>query len=139
MTHDPKHNGGQDGEIKSIVDRLERLDEERRALASDMKDVLDAGSEATGISKAAFRNILRERRRTRSEVHATYSDMDKIRVALRMRDPLDPLDDDESPGLMNEEPAAVDHGDFKSLGEALGELHRCAEERVVDSMGVVGA
>ncbi|MFL5063424.1 MAG: GapR family DNA-binding domain-containing protein [Xanthobacteraceae bacterium] len=87
------HNS--EGMIESYVDRLERLDEERRALASDMKDLMDEAASSTGFSKVSFRNILKERRKSRAEVHATYVEMDAIRRALRMRDPLEPPEEDE--------------------------------------------
>lgn len=113
-----EHNGGISGQIESIVDRLERLDEERRALQADFKDVLDAGAEATGLSKAAFRNILRERRKSRQDMHALYSDMDAIRRALKMPDPLLPVDeDDDSPGV------TLTPGQVVTLGEAIESLH----------------
>ena len=112
--------------IESAVDRLERLDEERRALAADFKDVLDEAASTTGLSKAAFRNILRERRRSRSEVHAVYTDMDAIRRALKMKDPLLPPDeDDDSPGVTNgatarsdDEPITVGEAATAAIGAA---------------------
>lgn len=98
MAGDIGHNSG--AAVQDFVDRLERLDEERRALAGDLKDLLEKAASSTGFAKASFRNLLRERRKSRGEVHATYVELAAMRRALGMRDPLEPPDEDEEPGTL---------------------------------------
>jgi uncharacterized protein (UPF0335 family) len=115
------NNDGVEGEIAGYVDRLERLDEEKRALGKDFTDLLEEAAGSTGFAKSSFRNILRERRKSRAEIHATYVEMDALRRALKMRDPLLPIEeDDDAPGVMPEKPPTDDT--FIPLAESIEEL-----------------
>jgi uncharacterized protein (UPF0335 family) len=124
------HNSA--GMVTGFIDRLERLDEEKRALGKDFTDLLEDAASSTGFSKVSFRNILRERRKSRHEVHATYVELVAIRRALKMRDPLlPPEEDDDSPGTMPERSAGATNGEpFVRLGEALRALYPDGEVRV---------
>lgn len=52
-------------QLKSIVERIERLEEERAALGSDIKDVY-AEAKATGFDVKALRKLIRLRKQDAS-------------------------------------------------------------------------
>lgn len=54
------------GHLKAFVERLERLDEEARALNDDRKDVL-AEAKANGFDTKAIKRILADRRQDRDQ------------------------------------------------------------------------
>jgi uncharacterized protein (UPF0335 family) len=72
------HNSGVNGDqLRSIVERVERLEEEKRALADDVKDVYAEakgnGYDAKIIRKVvSLRRIDREKRREEEAVLETY-------------------------------------------------------------------
>lgn len=89
------HNSGDT--VQSFIDRLERLDEEIDGLKGDRADLLKEAASATGFAKVSYNNVVRERRKSRGEVHATYVEMAAIRRAIGQPDPLLPIEDDEPP------------------------------------------
>lgn len=64
-------------QLKSIVERIERLEEERKALGSDIKDIYSE-AKATGFDSKALRKLIRLRkqdsneRREEEAILATY-------------------------------------------------------------------
>lgn len=111
------HN--RDAMLKDFVDRLERLQEERKELQKDFAVLLNLAVEATGFNKSAIQNILKERAKPRSDVHAVHVDMDAIRRALGMPDPLLPPEDEPEPD------AAGSHtrvGALVALGDAAAQV-----------------
>jgi uncharacterized protein (UPF0335 family) len=54
------HNSN--AQLKSIIERIERLEEEKAATASDIKDVY-AEAQGAGFDKAALREIIRRRKK----------------------------------------------------------------------------
>ena len=69
--------------LRSIIERVERLDEERKSLGNDIKDVL-AEAKSAGFDVAVIRTILRLRRQEPAEVEEQESLLDVYRRALGM-------------------------------------------------------
>ncbi len=67
----PGHNSEVGGiaadRLRSIVERIERLQEERKALQSDIKDIF-AEAKSAGFDHKAIRTILRIRKQEPAEV-----------------------------------------------------------------------
>jgi uncharacterized protein (UPF0335 family) len=69
--------------LRSIVERVERLEGERKALASFIKDVL-AEAKSAGFDVKVIRQIIRIRRQEPAEVEEQETLMDLYRRALGM-------------------------------------------------------
>ena len=54
------------GQLKSIVERIERLEEEKKALASDIRDIF-AEAKSTGFDVKALRQVLKLRKQDMHE------------------------------------------------------------------------
>jgi uncharacterized protein (UPF0335 family) len=57
---------GHNGQLKSIVERIERLEEEKAGLASDIRDIY-AESKGNGYDVKALRTIIRMRKQDPNE------------------------------------------------------------------------
>lgn len=69
--------------LQSLVQRIERLEEERRALGADIKDIYtEAGS--AGFDVKVLRQLIRLRRQEPKEVEEQESLLDVYRRALGM-------------------------------------------------------
>ena len=69
--------------LTSIVQRIERLEEERKELASDIKDIyLEAKS--AGYAPKVVRLLIRERKRKTADVQEEQGLLDVYRHALGM-------------------------------------------------------
>lgn len=85
---DPKDFKGDTGGIavdrlRSIIDRVERLEEERKALANDIKDIFSEAKSA-GFDVKVIRQILRIRKQEPAEVEEQETLLDVYRRALGM-------------------------------------------------------
>jgi uncharacterized protein (UPF0335 family) len=69
--------------LRSIVERVERLEGERKALASDIKDVL-AEAKSAGFDVKVIRQVIRIRKQEPAEVEEQETLMDLYRRALGM-------------------------------------------------------
>ena len=69
--------------LRSIIERVERLEEERKALGSDIKDIYSEAKSA-GFDVAVIKQIVRIRRREPAEVQEEESLLDIYRKALGM-------------------------------------------------------
>jgi uncharacterized protein (UPF0335 family) len=69
--------------LRSLVERIERLEEERRALAGDIKDIY-AEAKSAGFDVKALRQIIRLRRQDPAEVEEQESLLDLYKRALGM-------------------------------------------------------
>lgn len=69
--------------LRSIVERIERLDEERKSLAGDIKDIY-AEAKSAGFDCPAIRALIRERRKEPAEVEEQQTLLDIYRRALGM-------------------------------------------------------
>ncbi|MGG5810961.1 DUF2312 domain-containing protein [Falsiroseomonas sp. CW058] len=76
--------GGVAGErLRSIVERIERLEEERKALASDIKDIF-AEAKSAGFDTRVVRQIIAIRKKEPAEVEEQQSLLDLYMRALGM-------------------------------------------------------
>ncbi len=69
--------------LRSIVERIERLEEERRALSSDIKDIYTEGKSA-GFDIKVLRQLITIRRKQAAEVEEQETLLDVYRRALGM-------------------------------------------------------
>lgn len=68
-------------QIKSIVERIERLEEEKAALTADIREVY-AEAKANGYDVKALRRVVRERKLDRGEFQEQEAIIDLYRHAL---------------------------------------------------------
>lgn len=69
--------------LKSFIERIERLHEERRSLADNIKEVF-AEAKGTGFDPKIMRMLLRERRMERDDLDEEQTLLDLYRRALGM-------------------------------------------------------
>ena len=69
--------------LRSIVDRIERLEEERKALADDIKDV-KAEAKSAGFDVSVLNELLRQRKAEPAEVEERETLLHLYRRALGM-------------------------------------------------------
>lgn len=69
--------------LRSLVERIERLEEERRALTSDMKDIY-AEAKSAGFDVKVLRELIRVRKQEAAEVEELETMLDIYRRALGM-------------------------------------------------------
>jgi uncharacterized protein (UPF0335 family) len=67
--------------LRSIVERIERLQEERKALGNDVSDIYSEGKRA-GFNVKAIRALIRVRAQEPDEVEAQETLLDLYRRAL---------------------------------------------------------
>jgi uncharacterized protein (UPF0335 family) len=69
--------------LRSLVDRIERLEEERKALGSDIKDIYHEAKSA-GFDPKVLRALIALRRQEAAEVEELETLLDVYRRALGM-------------------------------------------------------
>lgn len=69
--------------LRSIVERIERLEEEKKALAGDIKDIY-AEAKSAGFDVKVLRQLIRIRRQEPGEVEEQETLLDVYRRALGM-------------------------------------------------------
>lgn len=69
--------------LRSIIERIERLEEERKALASDIKDIF-AEAKSAGFDAKVLRQVLRYRRHEPAETEEFETLLGLYRRALGM-------------------------------------------------------
>ncbi len=69
--------------LRSLIERIERLEEERKALGSDIKDIF-AEAKSAGFDVKVMRQLLRIRKQEPAEVEEQESLLDVYRRALGM-------------------------------------------------------
>ena len=76
--------GGIAGErLKSLIERIERLEEEKRVLGEDIKEVY-AEAKGTGFDTKIMRQIIRIRKRDKDELDEEETLLDVYKRALGM-------------------------------------------------------
>ena len=76
-------SGIADDRLRSIIERVERLVEERKALGSDIKDIF-AEAKSAGFDVKVIRHIIRIRKQEPSDVEEQETLLDIYRRALGM-------------------------------------------------------
>ena len=69
--------------LRSIVERIERLEEERKALSSDIKDIY-AEAKSAGFDVKVLRQLIRLRKQEAAEIEEQETLLDVYRRALGM-------------------------------------------------------
>lgn len=69
--------------LRSIIDRIERLEDEKRGLASDIKDIFTEANSA-GFDVKVIRQLIRIRKQEPAEVAEQETLLDVYRRALGM-------------------------------------------------------
>ena len=72
--------------LKSFIERIERLEEERRALGADIKEVY-AEAKGTGFDTKIMRQLIRIRRMDKDDLDEQETLLDVYRRALGMLPP----------------------------------------------------
>ena len=80
---DPQVGGIAADRLRSIIERIERLEEERKALGNDVKDIYGEAKSA-GFDVKVIRQIIRIRKQEPAEVEEQESLLDVYRRALGM-------------------------------------------------------
>ncbi len=82
-TDKPETGGIAADRLRSLVDRIERLEEERKALGSDIKDIY-AEAKSAGFDVKVLRQLIRIRKQEPAEVEEQETILDVYRRALGM-------------------------------------------------------
>jgi uncharacterized protein (UPF0335 family) len=82
MTHE-NNNAVVGEELKQFVERIERLEEEKKALADDIRDVY-AELKGRGFDVKAMRQIVKIRKQDRAERKEMEAILDLYMTALKM-------------------------------------------------------
>ena len=69
--------------LRSLIERIERLEEERKALSSDIKDIY-AESKSAGFDVKVMRQLIRLRKQEPAEIEEQETLLDVYRRALGM-------------------------------------------------------
>jgi uncharacterized protein (UPF0335 family) len=69
--------------LRSLIERIERLEEERKALASDIKDIY-AEAKSAGFDVKVIRQLIRIRKQEPADVEEQETLLDVYRRALGM-------------------------------------------------------
>lgn len=80
------------GQLKSIIERIERLEEEKKAISDDIKEVY-AEAKANGYDTKILRKVISLRRKEAAEREEEQSMLDLYMEALGMI----PADTEEAP------------------------------------------
>ena len=80
---EPKTGGIAAERLRSIVDRIERLEEERKALGGDIRDIF-AEAKSAGFDVKVLRQLIRVRRQEAADVEEQETLLDVYRRALGM-------------------------------------------------------
>lgn len=71
------------GQLRAFIERIERLEEDKKAIADDIKDVY-AEMKGTGFDTKAVRTIVRLRKKDQAERQEEESILDLYMAALGM-------------------------------------------------------
>ena len=69
--------------LRSLIERIERLEEERKALSSDIKDIY-AEAKSAGFDVKVIRQLIRLRKQEPAEIEEQETLLDVYRRALGM-------------------------------------------------------
>ncbi|TXG96261.1 MAG: DUF2312 domain-containing protein [Nevskiaceae bacterium] len=73
------------GQLRALIERIERLEEDKKTIADDIKDVY-AEAKGTGFDTTAIRALVRLRKKDRGELREEMSILQLYAAALGMED-----------------------------------------------------
>jgi uncharacterized protein (UPF0335 family) len=79
----PDVGGSAADRLRSLIDRIERLEEERKALGNDIKDIYQEAKSA-GFDVKVLRTLIRMRKQEAAEIEEQETLLDLYRRALGM-------------------------------------------------------
>lgn len=88
IAQDPSVGGVEVPKLKSYIERIERLEEDKAAIGSDIKDVF-AEAKSNGFDVKAMRGVLKLRKLTTNERTAREYMLDLYKKALGMQPSFD--------------------------------------------------
>ena len=71
------------GQLRAFIERIERLEEEKKTIADDIKEVF-AEAKGTGFDTKAMRSIIRLRKKDQAELQEEEAIIDLYKAALGM-------------------------------------------------------
>jgi uncharacterized protein (UPF0335 family) len=71
------------GQLRAFIERIERLDEEKKTISDDIKDVY-AEAKGTGFDTKAVRTLIRLRKQDQAERDEAEAILDLYKAALGM-------------------------------------------------------
>lgn len=71
------------GQLRSFIERIERLEEEKKTIADDIKEVF-AEAKGTGFDVKAMRTLIRLRKKDQAERQEEETILDLYKAALGM-------------------------------------------------------
>lgn len=71
------------GQLRALIERIERLEEEKKTIADDIKDVY-AEAKGNGFDTKAIRAIVRLRKQDQAEREEAETILDLYKIALGM-------------------------------------------------------
>lgn len=71
------------GQLRSLIERIERMEEEKKTITDDIKDIY-AEAKGTGFDTKAIRTIIRQRKQDQAERQEEESILDLYKAALGM-------------------------------------------------------
>lgn len=83
LGRNPRNTGIAAERLRSLVERIERLEEERKALSGDIKDIY-AEAKSAGYDTKVLRQLIRIRKQEPADVEEQETLLDVYRRALGM-------------------------------------------------------
>jgi uncharacterized protein (UPF0335 family) len=71
------------GQLRAFIERIERLEEEKKTISEDIKEVY-AEAKGTGFDTKAVRTIIRLRKKDQAELQEEEAILDLYKAALGM-------------------------------------------------------
>lgn len=78
-------NGISEDHLRSYIERIERLEEEKQGIADDIKEVF-AEAKGTGFDVKAMREIIRKRKKDKATLQEEEYMVEAYKIALGMVD-----------------------------------------------------
>lgn len=88
-------------QLRSFIDRVERLEEERSALTADVREVYSE-AKGTGFDTKIMRQVVRMRKLDKADFQEQDAILDLYLTALGMRGPSSAAEDRDPPPLVRE-------------------------------------
>jgi uncharacterized protein (UPF0335 family) len=76
---------GDNSQLKSVLERINRLEDEKKVISDDIKDIY-AEAKGNGLNPAALRIIVRKQRADKKKAEELEADVDAYMAALGMMD-----------------------------------------------------